>query len=147
MAPAFDIRHIMAVLPHRYPFILVDRVLELVPGERIRALKNVTINEPFFTGHFPGTPIMPGVLILEAMGQAGGVLISASRPTAEDELLYFSGMDRVRFRRPVLPGDQLILDALVLKMRTKVAKISATASVGDHLAAEAELMATFGERP
>ena len=147
MIPVYDIHRILEVLPHRYPFILVDRVLELVPGERIRALKNVTINEPFFQGHFPGAPIMPGVLILEAMAQAGGLLVFASRPAADDELTYFTGMDRVRFRRPVVPGDQLILEARLLKVRTSVAKISATAQVGDQLAAEAELMANFGERP
>jgi beta-hydroxyacyl-ACP dehydratase FabZ len=147
MTPVYDILRIMEILPHRHPFILVDRVLELVVGERIRALKNVTINEPFFQGHFPGTPIMPGVLILEALGQAGGLLLCASRPAAENELLYFTGMDRVRFRRPVVPGDQLILEARLLKVRTSVAKISATAAVGQHLAAEAELMANFKEKP
>jgi len=145
--PVYDTRQIMAVLPHRYPFIFVDRVLELIVGERIRALKNVTVNEPYFTGHFPGIPVMPGVMILEAMGQAGGLLIDASRPADENELLYFSGMDRVRFRRPVVPGDQLILEARLLKLRTRTAKIAATATVAGHLAAEAELMATFGERP
>jgi beta-hydroxyacyl-ACP dehydratase FabZ len=143
----YDTRKIMAVLPHRYPFILVDRVLELIVGERIRALKNVTINEPFFTGHFPGTPVMPGVMILEALGQAGGLLVDASRPAAENELLYFSGMDRVRFRRPVVPGDQLILEARILNLRSKAAKIAAAARVEEHLVAEAELIATFGERP
>jgi beta-hydroxyacyl-ACP dehydratase FabZ len=143
----YDTRKIMAILPHRYPFILVDQVLELVAGERIRALKNVTINEPFFEGHFPGTPIMPGVMILEALGQAGGLLVDASRPADENKLLFFSGMDRVRFRRPVVPGDQLILEARILKLRRKAAKIAATASVGTHLAAEAELMAAFGEIP
>ncbi len=147
MPPVYDIRRIMDALPHRYPFILVDRVLELVPDKRIRALKNVTINEPFFQGHFPGTPIMPGVLILEALAQTGGLLICASRPVAEHEMLYFTGMDRVRFRRPVVPGDQLILEGRILKVRTNVAKISATAAVGNQLAAEAELMANFGERP
>ncbi len=143
----YDTRKIMAVLPHRYPFILVDRVLELVVGERIRALKNVTINEPFFVGHFPGAPVMPGVMILEALGQAGGLLMDASRPAAENELLYFTGMDRVRFRRPVRPGDQLILEARMLNMRQKAAKIAAMASVETHLVAEAELMAAFGEKP
>ncbi len=91
MTPVYDILRIMEILPHRHPFILVDRVLELVVGERIPARKNVTINEPFFQGHFPGTPIMPGVLILEALGQAGGLLLCASRPAAENELLYFTG--------------------------------------------------------
>jgi 3-hydroxyacyl-[acyl-carrier-protein] dehydratase len=146
-AMIYDTRKIMTILPHRYPFILVDRVLELIVGERIRALKNVTINEPFFIGHFPGTPVMPGVMIIEALGQAGGLLMNASRPAAENELLYFTGMDRVRFRRPVLPGDQLILEARLLKLRTRAAKIAATASVDNRLVAEAELMAAFGERP
>lgn len=143
----YDTRKIMAVLPHRYPFILVDRVLELVVGERIRALKNVTINEPFFVGHFPGSPVMPGVMILEALGQTGGLLMDASRPAADNELLFFTGMDRVRFRRPVRPGDQLILEARMLNMRQKAAKIAATASVETYLVAEAELMAAFGDKP
>jgi beta-hydroxyacyl-ACP dehydratase FabZ len=137
----------MAIMPHRYPFMLVDRVLELEVGRRIRALKNVTIDEPFFRGHFPGMPVMPGVIILEAMGQTGGLLVLASQQPAENELLYFTGMDRVRFRRPVVPGDQLILDVHFLNMRTRAAKIAATATVEGQLAAEAELMATFGEKP
>jgi beta-hydroxyacyl-ACP dehydratase FabZ len=145
--PVYDIRRIMSVLPHRYPFILVDRVLEMVVGQRIRALKNVTINEPFFNGHFPGMPVMPGVMMLEAMGQAGGLLILASHEPAENELLYFTGMDRVRFRRPVVPGDHLILEAHFLNVRTRAGKIAARATVGEQLAAEAELMATFGEKP
>jgi len=135
------------LLPHRYPFVLVDRVLALAAGERIQALKNVTINEPFFQGHFPGTPIMPGVLILEALAQAGGLLVAASRPIAADEVVYFSAMDRVRFRRPVVPGDQLVLEARLIKLRQRAAKISAEASVDGRLAAEAELMANFGEQP
>jgi 3-hydroxyacyl-[acyl-carrier-protein] dehydratase len=143
----YDIRKIMAVLPHRYPFMLVDRVLALEADRRIRALKNVTINEPFFQGHFPGLPVMPGVIILEAMGQTGGLLVLASRQPAENELLYFTGMDRVRFRRPVVPGDQLILEAHFLNVRSRAAKIAATATVDGQLAAEAELMATFGEKP
>jgi len=147
MSDLYDIRRILAVLPHRYPFVLVDRVLELAAGERIRALKNVTINEPFFQGHFPGTPIMPGVLILEALAQAGGLLVAASRPIAADEVVYFSAMDRVRFRRPVVPGDQLVLEARLIKLRQRAAKISAEASVDGRLAAEAELMANFGEQP
>jgi beta-hydroxyacyl-ACP dehydratase FabZ len=145
--PVYDIRKIMAALPHRYPFMLVDRVLALEVGRRIRALKNVTINEPFFRGHFPGLPVMPGVIILEALGQTGGMLVLASQQPAENELLYFTGMDRVRFRRPVVPGDQLILEVHFLKVRTRAAKIAATATVEGQLAAEAELMATFGEKP
>jgi 3-hydroxyacyl-[acyl-carrier-protein] dehydratase len=141
-----SIEEIIRCLPHRYPFLLVDRVLELVENQKIVALKNVTINEPFFQGHFPGVPIMPGVLIVEAMGQAGGVLIVSS--LAEEKrssLIYFMGFDKVRFRKPVVPGDQLILELKLLKKRTKVVKMAATASVDGAVVAEAELMAAFGE--
>jgi len=146
MKYAYDIQKIMEYLPHRYPFLLVDRVIELVPGDRITALKNVTINEPFFTGHFPGRPVMPGVLIIEAMAQAGGLLAIESNPADKrGQLIYFMGMDKVRFRKPVVPGDQLIFEAKILKMRSKVAKMSGTASVDNQIAAEAELMASFGD--
>jgi len=146
MKYAYDIQKIMEYLPHRYPFLLVDRVIELVPGDRITALKNVTINEPFFTGHFPGRPVMPGVLIIEAMAQAGGLLAIESSPADKrGQLIYFMGMDKVRFRKPVVPGDQLIFEAKILKMRSKVAKMSGTASVDNQIAAEAELMASFGD--
>ena len=142
----YDIQKIMEYLPHRYPFLLVDRVIELVPGDRITALKNVTINEPFFTGHFPGRPVMPGVLIIEAMAQAGGLLAIESNPADKrGQLIYFMGMDKVRFRKPVVPGDQLIFEAKILKMRSNVAKMSGTASVDNQIAAEAELMASFGD--
>ena len=142
----YDIQKIMEYLPHRYPFLLVDRVIELVPGDRITALKNVTINEPFFTGHFPGRPVMPGVLIIEAMAQAGGLLAIESNPADKrGQLIYFMGMDKVRFRKPVVPGDQLIFEAKILKMRSKVAKMSGTASVDNQIVAEAELMASFGD--
>jgi beta-hydroxyacyl-ACP dehydratase FabZ len=141
-----DIGAIMQLLPHRYPFLLVDRILELTPGDRVVALKNVTINEPFFQGHFPGRPIMPGVLIIEAMAQAGGILANESAPTGQKgRLIYFMGMDKVRFRKPVVPGDQIILEAKLLKLRSKAAKMFGTATVGGQLAAEAELMASFGE--
>ncbi len=146
MKTAYDIQKIMELLPHRYPFLLVDRVIELIPGDKIIALKNVTINEPFFQGHFPGQPVMPGVLIIEAMAQAGGLL--AYESSLDDKhglLIYFMGMDKVRFRKPVVPGDQLIFEAKILKLRTKVAKIAGTASVDNQLVAEAELMASFGE--
>ena len=146
MKTQYDIQKIMELLPHRYPFLLVDRVIELVPGDRITALKNVTINEPFFPGHFPDQPVMPGVLIIEAMAQAGGLLAYESIPTENHSpLIYFMGMDKVRFRKPVVPGDQLIFEAKLLKLRSKVAKISGTASVNNQLAAEAELMASFGD--
>ena len=141
----YSIAEIMNFLPHRYPFLLIDRVVELVPGESIRALKNVTINEPFFQGHFPGTPIMPGVLILEAMAQAGGILALDSMP---DELrgavIYFMGMDKVRFRKPVVPGDQLVFEIRALKQRAKAVKMAGIAKVEDNIVAEAEMMASFG---
>lgn len=137
----------MNFLPHRYPFLLIDRVVELVPGESIRALKNVTINEPFFQGHFPGTPIMPGVLILEAMAQAGGILALDSMPDSlRGAVIYFMGMDKVRFRKPVVPGDQLIFEIRALKQRTKAVKMAGLAKVEDNIVAEAEMMASFGEK-
>ena len=147
MKITYDIQKIIELLPHRYPFLLVDRVIELVPDDRITALKNVTINEPFFPGHFPGQPVMPGVLIIEALAQAGGLLAFESGTTDNrGKLIYFMGMDKVRFRKPVVPGDQLIFEAKILKWRSKVAKMFGTASVDNQLVAEAELMASFGER-
>jgi beta-hydroxyacyl-ACP dehydratase FabZ len=146
MERGYDIQGIMELLPHRYPFLLVDRVIKLVPGETIIALKNVTMNEPFFQGHFPGKPIMPGVLIIEAMAQAGGLLAYESGASENRRrLIYFMGMDRVRFRKPVVPGDQIIFEARILKFRLKAAKMSGTAKVEDQLVAEAELLASFGE--
>lgn len=148
MEKMYDIQEIMNLLPHRYPFIMVDRILELIPGEKVVALKNVTINEPFFQGHFPGTPVMPGVLIVEAMAQAGAVLAHASLSREElGGLVFFMGMDKVKFRKPVVPGDQLVIELKPLKQRLKVFKMSATAKVDGTLVAEAELMATFGEKP
>ena len=145
MENRIDIHKILQILPHRYPFILVDRILDIVPGERITALKNVTINEPFFQGHFPGIPIMPGVLIVEAMAQAGGVLISESaKLDSMGALIYFMGIDKVRFRKPVEPGDQLILELEILKMRSKVAKMAGIAKVGDSLVAQGEFLASLG---
>ncbi len=142
----FDIQGIMEMLAHRYPFLLVDRIIQVIPDDKITALKNVTINEPFFQGHFPGKPVMPGVLIIEAMAQAGGILAYLTAPPDKrDRLIYFMGMDRVRFRKMVFPGDQIILEAKILKFRTKVAKMSGTATVDDQLVAEAELMASFGD--
>ena len=146
MDSIIDINAIMRFLPHRYPFLLVDRILSLEVGKEIVGLKNVTINEPFFQGHFPGKPIMPGVLILEALGQTGGVLAYNSHPEANgNKVLYFTGIDKVRFRKPVVPGDQLRLTVKILKLRSKVVKMAGTASVADQLVAEAEMMAAIGE--
>ena len=137
MSETWDSRWIMSVLPHRYPFLLVDRVLELVPKQRIVALKNVTINEEYFLGHFPGQPVMPGVLIVEAMAQAGGILMLHDIPPAERRLVYFTGIERARFRRPVVPGDQVRLEVEVLRLREAHVKISGRALVEGKLAAEA----------
>lgn len=143
----FDITKILEFLPHRYPFVLIDRVVELESGQKIKALKNVTINEPFFQGHFPGEPIMPGVLIIEAMGQAGCVLVMEARgEERHGSPVYFMGFDKVRFRKPVFPGDQLILEVNILKLREKVVKLAGTATVDGQLAVEAELLAAFGEK-
>jgi len=145
MEKTYDIQAIMKFLPHRYPFILVDRILNLVPGEMITALKNVTINEPFFQGHFPTYPIMPGVLIVEAMAQAAGVLALESMPAEKQgRPVFFMGLDRVKFRKPVVPGDQLLLKIQILKSRSNIVKASAKAFVEDEVVAEAEIMATLG---
>ncbi len=145
MDKTYDIQAIMDFLPHRYPFILVDRILDLVPGEKITALKNVTINEPFFRGHFPSYPIMPGVLIVEAMAQAAGVLALESMPAEKRGApVFFMGLDKVKFRKPVVPGDQLIFEVQIIKFRSKVVKASGKAFVEDSIVAEAELMATLG---
>lgn len=146
MESNYDIIKIMKYLPHRYPFLLVDRILEIVPGEKITALKNVTMNEPFFQGHFPGVPVMPGVLIVEALGQAGGVLAYASNQQEDpgDYIIYFTGLDKVRFRKPVVPGDQMMMELELIKQRGKVFKMSGKVYVNKKLVAEAELMATVG---
>lgn len=146
METVLDILAIMQRLPHRYPFLLIDRIVRFVPGQEIVALKNVTMNEPFFQGHFPAKPVMPGVLIIEALAQAGGILAAEIRGAEKQgEIIYFMGMDAVRFRKPVVPGDQLMLEARVLKMRSRVAKMAGRALVDGQLVAEAELMASFGD--
>ncbi|GAB7079688.1 3-hydroxyacyl-ACP dehydratase FabZ [Megalodesulfovibrio paquesii] len=141
-----NVRQILDLLPHRYPFLLVDRVLEWEKGKRIKALKNVTFNEPFFQGHFPGQPLMPGVLILEAMAQAGGLLVSLSLPDMPAKLFVFSGMDKVRFRRPVHPGDQLILETMEVRQRMQLVKMHCLATVDGDLACEADLSAAIVDR-
>ena len=133
---------ILSKLPHRYPFLLVDRILEM-GQEEITGLKNVTLNEPFFQGHFPGHPVMPGVLIMEALAQTGGVLAFALGQAESGGPVYFMGMDKVRFRRPVRPGDQLILKLKLLRRKGPVFKMKGEAYVGDELAAEGELLATI----
>ena len=141
-----EIREIMERIPHRYPFLLVDRVIELVPGRRIVAIKNVTINEPFFQGHFPGAPVMPGVLVIEALAQAGAVLLLSDIPDRASKLVYFTGIDEARFRRPVVPGDQIRLTMEVLKLRSRTCKMRGTAEVQGEVAAEAEIMSALVER-
>jgi beta-hydroxyacyl-ACP dehydratase FabZ len=139
---------IIKVLPHRYPFLLVDRITELEPGKRIVGLKNVTINEPFFQGHFPDNPIMPGVLIIEAMAQVGGVLAGFSLPEMVEKdgkkTLFFMSMDKVKFRKPVVPGDQIVFELTPLRTGTKVWKMAGKAYVESNLVAEAELVAALG---
>ena len=137
-----DIHQILKKLPHRYPFLLVDRVLAVDPGKSIKALKNVTINEPYFVGHFPHRPVMPGVLMLEALAQAAAVLGFETNDITPDDktIYYFAGIDGARFKRPVEPGDQLILDVAVSRMRAGIWKFDARALVGDEVAVEAELM-------
>ncbi|MEA4989553.1 3-hydroxyacyl-[acyl-carrier-protein] dehydratase FabZ [bioreactor metagenome] len=142
-----DIQRILRLLPHRYPFLLVDRVVECVAGSHIRAYKNVTFNEPFFQGHFPGAPIMPGVLILEALAQTGGLLAVSGMDSLDDKLFLFAGLDGVKFRRQVVPGDRLDLECSNLRMKLKLCKMEARAFVDGKLAAEAQITAAIGDRP
>ncbi|HNX50212.1 MAG TPA: 3-hydroxyacyl-ACP dehydratase FabZ [Thermoanaerobaculaceae bacterium] len=141
-----DILGILDVLPHRYPFLLVDRILEM-DGERVLGLKNVTFNEPHFTGHFPGAPVMPGVLIVEAMAQAGAVMMLSGVPDRHSKLVYFTGIDKCRFRRPVVPGDQLLLEVRLVRRRSRFAVMHGIARVGGEVAAEAELSSAMVDRP
>jgi 3-hydroxyacyl-[acyl-carrier-protein] dehydratase len=139
-----DMKEILRLLPHRYPFLLVDRILEGEKGKSLVGLKNVSMNEPFFQGHFPGEPIMPGVLILEGMAQVGGFLAFYSIPEMIGEkLIYFAGIDKVRFRKTVVPGDQLIFEMQVIKQKGKIWKMTGKAKVDNKVAAEAEFMAAF----
>jgi 3-hydroxyacyl-[acyl-carrier-protein] dehydratase len=140
-----DIHQILKQLPHRYPILLVDRVLEIDKGKRIKALKNVSINEPYFSGHFPHRPVMPGVLMLEALAQAAALLAFDMLGTTPDDktVYYFAGIDGARFKRPVEPGDQLILEVTLDRMKAGIFKFKACAKVSDEIAAEAELMCTM----
>ncbi|MEY2618674.1 MAG: beta-hydroxyacyl-(acyl-carrier-protein) dehydratase FabZ [Pseudomonadota bacterium] len=140
-----DIHQILKQLPHRYPFLLVDRVLSIEAGKRIVALKNVTMNEPFFTGHFPHRPVMPGVLILEAMAQAAALLSFDTQGVTPDDktVYYFAGIDGARFKRPVEPGDQLTLDVTLERAKAGIFKFKGVTRVGDEIACEAELMCTM----
>ena len=140
-----DIHEILKKLPHRYPFLLVDRVLELEKGKRIRALKNVTMNEPFFVGHFPHRPVMPGVLMLEAMAQAAALLAFDTLGVVPDDktVYYFAGIDAARFKRPVEPGDQLVMDVTLDRMKSGIFKFKGVATVDGKTACEAELMCTM----
>jgi 3-hydroxyacyl-[acyl-carrier-protein] dehydratase len=140
-----DIHQILQKLPHRYPFLLVDRVLEIEKGKSIKAIKNVTINEPFFVGHFPHRPVMPGVLMLEAMAQAAALLSFATQGVTPDDktVYYFAGIDAARFKRPVEPGDQLVMDVELLRHKAGIYKFKGVTRVGEELACEAELMCTM----
>ena len=144
-----DIKSILERLPHRYPMLLIDRVLEMVPGKSIKALKNVSINEPFFVGHFPHRPVMPGVLMLEAMAQVAALLAFDALGTTPSEktIYYFAGIDGARFKRPVEPGDQLVMDVSLERMKSGIFKFKGTARVDEQLACEAELMCTMRTLP
>jgi beta-hydroxyacyl-ACP dehydratase FabZ len=143
----YSITDIMKLLPHRYPFLLVDRILELERGKRIVGLKNVTINEQFFQGHFPGAPVMPGVLIIESMAQVAGVLIYRDLPDKDRKLIYFTGIENAKFRRPVVPGDQLHVEMRLLSRRNNFGKMQGRATVDDKLAAEAVVLFAIVEKP
>lgn len=142
----YDARAIQEILPHRYPFLLVDRIIELVPGEKIIGIKQVSINESFFQGHFPGAPVMPGVLIVEAMAQVGAVYALSQMENRDQKLVLFSGIDNARFRRPVVPGDTLILTVTPVRVGSRVQRMRGLAHVDGHLAAEADIMSVITDR-
>jgi beta-hydroxyacyl-ACP dehydratase FabZ len=146
METLLDITQIQAILPHRYPFLLVDRIIEYEPGKRVVGIKNVTLNEPFFQGHFPGAPVMPGVLIVESMAQTAGVMMLANLPDRDQKLVFFTGIDGAKFRRPVVPGDQLRLELTVLRLRPRYIKLRGEAYVGEHLVAEAQISSSLVDR-
>jgi 3-hydroxyacyl-[acyl-carrier-protein] dehydratase len=144
--PILDIEEIRSILPHRYPMLLVDRILELEP-DRIVGIKNITVNEPFFQGHFPEFPVMPGVLIVEAMAQVAGVLVLKEIPDRANKLVLLAGVDNAKFRRPVLPGDQLRIEMKVIKKKASVAKMNGTATVDGAVVAEVEVLCKLADRP
>ncbi|MFQ5739112.1 MAG: 3-hydroxyacyl-ACP dehydratase FabZ [Acidobacteriota bacterium] len=145
-AGVIEIQEIQELLPHRYPFLLVDRVIEFEDRKRIVGVKNVTINEPFFQGHFPGVPIMPGVLIIEAMAQVGGVLLFKALPDKEKKLVFFIGIDHAKFRKPVRPGDQLRIEMLVNRVKSRIGKLTGKAYVAEQLVAEAVITFSLVDR-
>lgn len=140
-----NIEEIQKILPHRHPFLLLDRIVEIREGESAVGIKSVSFNEPFFQGHFPGHPVMPGVLVVEAMAQVGAVLLLSSLPEEKRRIVYFTGIDKTRFRRPVRPGDQLRLELKVLKVRSRVAKMQGLAYVDGLLVAEAQILSALAE--
>lgn len=143
--PILDIEEIRKILPHRYPMLLVDRIVELEP-DRIVGIKNVTVNEPFFIGHFPDFPVMPGVLIIEAMAQVAGVLVLKEIPDRANKLVFLAGVDNAKFRRPVLPGDQLRIEMKVVKKKASVAKMQGQATVDGNVVAEVEVLCKLADR-
>ena len=143
----YGVNDIMKFLPHRYPFLLVDKIVELDPDKRIVGIKNVTVNEPFFQGHFPGWPVMPGVLIIESMAQVAGVMIYRDLPDKEKKLIYFTGIESAKFRRPVVPGDQLRIEMEMLSRRNQFGKMQGRATVDGKLAAEAVVLFAIVEHP
>src|SRR5215510_6104552 len=146
METILDITQILAILPHRYPFLLVDRIIEYEPRKRVVGIKNITLNEPFFVGHFPGAPVMPGVLIVEAMAQTAGVMMLANVPDRDSKLVFFTGIDSAKFRKPVVPGDQLRLELTVLRLRPRYVKLRGEAYVDGQLVAKAAISSALVDR-
>jgi 3-hydroxyacyl-[acyl-carrier-protein] dehydratase len=147
MNPLLDSRAIQEILPHRYPFLLVDKIIELDPRVRIVGIKQVTVNEYFFQGHFPDAPVMPGVLQIEALAQVGAILALREFENRADKIPFFSGIDNARFRRPVVPGDTLVLEVTAIRIGSKVQKMQGVAKVDGQITAEAEIMCIIGDRP